>query len=1005
MAQLTLSLLGPFQVTVADRAVTGFAYDKVRALLAYLVTEVERPHRREALAELLWPDQPRATARHSLSQALTKLRQAIGDHSAEPRYLLIGRDTVQFNPASDYEADCGAFNTLFEACMSHAHRRRETCLHCARRLEQAVALYRGAFLSQLTIADSAAFEEWALLKREQLQQRALEALSWLGDHHEQRSLYGEVCRFAQWQIALDPWLEDAHRRLMRSLALNGQRAAALRQYEQCRRVLGDELGIEPDEATTALYELIRTGVLGDQATPGQAHVAAATPSVPRHNLPAQTTPFVGREPELAQLASLLANPECRLITLVGSGGIGKTRLSQQVARAQADAFVHGVCWVSLAPLRSVQQLAGAIADALQIKLFERGDVFEQLSDYLRDKHLLLVLDNFEHLLEGAPIVAALISAAPEVAIMTTSRERLSLHGEWVFEVEGLRVPEPDATDALDEYSAVQLFLQSARRAYAQTRPDTENRRCVARICRQTSGIPLAIELAAAWVVVLSCHEIARELARNLDFLATSLRDVPARHRSMRAVFDHSWSLLTERERSVFRQLSVFHGGFDRNAAEQITGASLSILATLVAKSLLRHSLTGRYELHELLRQYGANKLAEQPGEEQQTRDRHAAYFAAFLARRGPRLRGADQRATLRELVEEMENIRVLWYRAAEHNDLMLLDQAIDCLWLFFATRGNQHEAEALFDDVATMLERSAYPTAAQQAQRDLLLAKLYLGSGTAQYRSGKYERARSSLEGSIALLRRLDTPNELAFALHHLAAAAYLQGSYREQQLLLQESLALSQRSGDHWLTGYSLNDLGRCMQLLGDEREARRLCHASLTIFRAIGDLRGASYALNNLGVVAASGAQYAEAERLHQESLAICRANDDRWGEAVSLTQLGIVAQRAGRRHEARARLLDALRTGHEIRALPVVLDALVEFVLLLSIEGEVEQARKLLLPILHHPAHTTESLAKAERMLAALVATADPTGARSESPSLDLIVAELLNSATVEAETSHE
>jgi predicted ATPase/DNA-binding SARP family transcriptional activator len=1008
MARLTISLLGPFHVTLGSYAVTQFAYDKVRALLAYLVVEADRPHQREVLAELLWPDQPAATARHSLSQALTKLRQAIGDRGATPPYLLTSRDTVRFNGASEHTTDIAAFIALIDACTQHPHQQRETCTPCIQRLEQAVELYCGEFLAQFTLSDSAAFEEWLLLRREWLQQRALDALAWLTDAYEQHEAYERASQYARRQIALDPWREDAYRQLMRISASSGQRPAALRQYEQVRRVLLDELGVEPDVATTALYERIRAGEYGSKAAqaqggkdgderadaPARWRQAPASPVV-RHNLPPATTPFVGRDQELAEIAALLNNPDCRLITVVGPGGIGKTRLSQQVARARIDAFAHGVWFVPLAPLRAVDQLVTTIADALQLPLFGHGNPLDDLRHYLHDKQMLLVLDNVEHLLDGVSILADLLESAPDIKLLVTSRERLNLQSEWVYAVEGLGVPEVDVSFPIEKYSAVQLFVQSARRVSSQFELHADELRCIGHICRLVDGMPLAIELAAAWVVVLPCREIAQEIARNLDFLATSLRDLPERHRSVRAVFDHSWNLLTERDRGVFRKLSVFRGGFNRGAAEQVADGSVSVLAVLVAKSLLHRTPAGRYEIHELLRQYGETKLREQPDQDRQTRDRHAAAYMQFLVQRESRLRGRDQQVALQEIAEDMDNIRAAWSWTVECCDLNSIAQSIDSLWYYFASRGNARDAQLLYDEAASRLERMNDLTRAGADERDRLLGKLYTGLATWHYRLGDFTHARWLLEHNMGLLRRLDAQRELGFALHHLAATVHLQGAYRDEQQLLQESIALSEAAGDHWLTGYSLNDLGLCTHILGHADQARSLCQESLTIFEALDDLRGIAFALDNLGVIAAIQDDYAEAERMHHASLTLRRANDDRWGIASSLTHLGAVAQVAGRHHEAYAYLLDALRTADEIRAFPLVTNALIELANVLVSQGELEHAHILVRAALRHPALMPEARHKGEQLLAGLGLSEQPAPL-----SFDGIIADLLATTPIAA-----
>ncbi|MDQ4075572.1 MAG: AAA family ATPase, partial [Chloroflexota bacterium] len=395
MAHLSLSFLGPLQVTLDGNEVTDFQYDKVRALLAYLATEADCPHRRDALLGLLWPELSEQAARTNLRQALAALRGAIGDRSAAPPFLLISRESIQFNLASDHWLDVTAFTTLLDTCERHTHRRAESCRSCAVRLQQAIELYQGDFLAQFFLPDNEVFEEWALLKREWLHRRQVEALSRLIGYHERRGAYEEACEYARRQLELDPWHEEAHRQLMRLLVLSGKRSAALSQYERCRRLLTEELGVEPAEETTALHERIQDDEL---AALTEVNLLAL-PAEHRHNLPPQLTPFIGREEELAEISERLESGDCRLVTLVGPGGIGKTRLALQAATEQLEAFADGVYFVPLAALGSPELLIPTIATALKCPLFGQAEPRVQLLDHLRTKEILLVLDNFEHLLE------------------------------------------------------------------------------------------------------------------------------------------------------------------------------------------------------------------------------------------------------------------------------------------------------------------------------------------------------------------------------------------------------------------------------------------------------------------------------------------------------------------------------------------------------------------------------------------------------------------------------
>jgi len=649
MARLSLSLLGPPRITLDEVPVTAFESDKVRALLMYLALEADRPHRREALAEVLWLDQPARTARHRLSQALFNLRQAVADHTADPPFLLITHESLQFNCASDHWLDTAAFERLLATSDSHPHRRRATCARCVQRLAEAVDLYRGDLLTQFSLADSVAFDEWLLLQRERLRQMALGALGDLINYHERRSEHEAARRFALRQLELDSWCEATYRRLMRLLARTGQRNAALALYERCRQVLSDELGVDPEDETTALYATIRDQT---EASPRSAPGSIAS----AHSLPAQTTPFIGRERELATIARLLADPTCRLITIVGPGGIGKTRLAVQAATEHLESFADGVHFVPLAALAAPDLLASTIANGLKLPLHGGGDPQDQLLDHLRTRELLLVLDNVEHLLTGAPLITDILRHARNVTLLVTSRERLHLQSEWLLEVGGLALPELESRAEAERSSAVELFVQSARRVRPDFAPSIANEQDIVRVCRLTEGMPLAIELAAAWTRVLTCAQIAEEIEHSLTFLRTSLRDVPERHRSLGAVFEHSWNLLSLDEQRVLRQLTVFQGGCERDAAEHVAGASLALLAALIDKSLLRASSDGRYDLHESIRQYARERL-QQAGELEATHRRHLDFFLQFAETAELQIKRPEQQIAIDRLVRDHDNLR------------------------------------------------------------------------------------------------------------------------------------------------------------------------------------------------------------------------------------------------------------------------------------------------------------------------------------------------------------
>ena len=522
--QLSIQLLGPLQIKLAGQALTAFEYDKVRALICYLVVESDRPHRREALAGLLWPDHAERAARGSLRQALATLRQAIGEAQAEPPLLLTSRSTVQINPAAPFDLDVAEFRGLLAACAGHRHRRMEVCRPCIQRLERAVQLYRGEFLQQFYLPDSDEFDNWTLVCRADLHRRALSALHLLSEHSARRGDWPAAYRYAARQLALEPWREEACRQAMRALACDGQRSAALSLFQTCTQALRDEIGVPPAAETVALYEQIEAG---------QSPCAPAG-GPGRYNPPAETTRFVGRLGELAELAELLADPDCRLVTIGGPGGVGKTRLARALLRDIAPLYDDGAAFVPLAAVERTEGIVPAIAAALGLETRPDEPEEEQLLAYLRPREMLLVLDNFEHLMDGRQLVAELLAQARRLELVATSRHRLGLRAEWVFDLAGLDYPLEDDLERAPDYPAVQLFARRARQVQRQFTLDGGQLPAVMRICRLTEGLPLAVELAAATIRRHAPEQIAERLAAGLAALSVDFADVPERQRSVEA---------------------------------------------------------------------------------------------------------------------------------------------------------------------------------------------------------------------------------------------------------------------------------------------------------------------------------------------------------------------------------------------------------------------------------------------------------------------------------------
>ncbi|MEZ4707709.1 MAG: tetratricopeptide repeat protein [Caldilineaceae bacterium] len=883
---------------------------KSMALLAYLAV-TQHPSAREALAALLWPDYEPKQAFTYLRQALWTLNKALGKE-----WINADQGSVAFNFAADVTVDVNEFRQQI--------RRAETSATAAERLahwRQAVDLYKGDFLAGFGQEDSPEFEQWQLLEAQALRHLQSAALANIVEHLTAQHDFSQAIEYGRRWLILDPLDEAAHSQLMRLYSWSGQRGPALRQYQEYSQIVRAELDAPPTAAVTQLYEAIVQEKLPPapplQAAPSPTAVAGAAfpqpaavaspsvvgaPALPAahagpvasYGLPKAITPFIGREMELVQIGSRLRDPECRLLTLVGPGGIGKTRLAVAAAEAQSEQFRNGVVFVPLADVAAPAQLATTIANALQFTLYRREEEpQQQLLTYLADKELLLVMDNFEHLLAGASLVTDILSRAPQVKVLATSRARLNVQGEWLLDVPGLGFPRAAQLGQMDthvvtDYSAAELFVRSAQRVDPHFALEAHNQAAIFQICRLVEGMPLALELAAAWLRLISCAEIVEELQRSLEILSASQRDLPARHRSMAALFDYSWALLSENERAVMRRLSVFRGGFQRGATQAVAAATLPLLLTLVDKSLLRRDEPGRFSMHELLRQFAAEKLASYPDDEAAVNHDHARHFIGFLQAQSAQLHGKQQKQVLGQILADIDNLRAAWRYAVQQGQYGEIETGLDTLATVYELCGWFHEGEAVFSETLARCQAAAWePT---QRVEGKLMARL----GFFSHRLGKYDRAKALLQHSHALLLAANAHRDTIFVLNNLAEIVRIEGNYAESQRYLDESVALCRQHGVRLLLSRALNLLGILHGVRGEYDAAQQVFNESLAIAQADEDQLGIAKVYNNLGILAYLAEDYSAARNYYQGSLTINQELGHQYDAALALTNLALVAQK---------------------------------------------------------------------------------------------------------------
>ncbi|MGE5221374.1 MAG: tetratricopeptide repeat protein, partial [Omnitrophica WOR_2 bacterium] len=679
-------------------------------------------------------------------------------------------------------------------------------------------------------------------------------------------------------------------------------------------------------AERSIFVKVARGELSPDRLPPISKILAGlrdspVPPAPRIHLPVLPTPLIGRQREVEELSRLLLDPQCRLLTLVGPGGIGKTRLAIETAEHVQDAFSDGIYFVPLVSVNTTRFLMPVIADAVgfTIQSSSRSDPKIQLFNYLKEKQALLLIDNLEHLLvePGIELLSELLASAPQVKLLATSRESLGLQAEWVFEVQGLPVPESQYTQESMPNTSVELFLQRARRAYVDFSPMPEEYPAIVRICQLVGGMPLAIELAAAWVRTLACNEIAQEIERGLDFLSVSARDLPTRHRSMRAVFDHSWKLLNQEEQEILNRLSVFRGGFRREAAETVVGAKLSVLSSLVLKSLVRRSVAGRYDLHELIQQFAANQIAERPDEQTATQARHGRYYLTFFAQADGRLRSSAQREALVELTSEMDNFRAAWDWAVSHGEFALIEQTLRMFWLLYDTRGWFQDGLDTLGRAIDALE-SAHEHSQPDRQDQVALGHLLTVRSWLTYRLGQYEQSQTMLERSLEILRPLNETRVLVESIHIFGQVMEVTGNYARALDLYSEGLEMAKAINDRWYSALchtNLYGLIANTDVITRPEDTHEQLQSAVTNWRIIGDPRLTAFGLRILSQSAFISGHYDESRLALEESAALNSTVGDRWGLGSAYRGLGLISQAQGKHPQAITMFRKSLDTFTEL------------------------------------------------------------------------------------------
>ncbi|MBK9052839.1 MAG: tetratricopeptide repeat protein [Chloroflexi bacterium] len=914
MVNLEVKLLGGFAAAYLHTPLT-FRSDKVRGLLAYLLTRPNEAISRDALATLFFPDQVNRRGRKNLNLLLTRLRQSLApmqDEYPDSPILVTDYRTVQLNwDNADFWCDVTLSEMLGQECEDHAHEQLETCVDCHYRLRQIVDLYQGDFLAGFGLDDSPAFDEWRLWQQEYRVNEVLTALTLLADHALASGNGPEAEQLARRHLQLSPWPEHPHRQVMQALAQQGKIAAAILHYDLCQKILAEQIGASPSVETRACYQqLLRQATpQTDKPTPRPA-LPAASPHVSQTfvpPLPQPGTPFFGRTALLEELSQIVMNPAHRIVTLIGAGGMGKTRLAIALAHQLSSQFAHGASFVPLAPITQAdeQVMVQVIAAAMGYVFAEKHDPVTQLLNHLQTQHHLLVLDNFEHLLDSAAMVNRLLDAAPNLTILVTSRHPLGLPGEYAQTIKGLQLPRHDDDAAA---TSVQLFAERANRSGSAFTLDSTTLPYVTRICRFLHGWPLALELAATWINEIPLAEIESTLIQHFARLHTAYRDVADRQKSITAVLSWSYALLTPAAQRLLAQLSIFQGSWTEAAAQAITTAAPSLLHHLHQHTLIERQADGRFAMHELIRQFAQAHLSASDD----CTEAHATYYLDWLKAQQPLLCGPEPITILPLVGAELSNIRKAWHWAANKGCARGLGEATAALRRYYTITGlattavfdlgaaaEQIEAHATYQptrEAAACLtlagrlwaEQAVFHTRlgalddavaaadrawglGQRSQDQATLGQVLCVQGTVWTVRGRSQEALEALTRGTDLARQAGHRRLMVDCLRQLVRPLVQTNAY------LDEALQLAHQLNDSWLKNEVIQNAAGVAFYEGQLWQAYKYWQESFTYSRQFANPLTTARLENNMGDLARRFGDYAQAFTYQNAALQTFRAVGD--------------------------------------------------------------------------------------------------------------------------------
>lgn len=907
-----IELLGHLNVSLGDQIVARFRTQKTGRLLSYLAFSLKRTHPREELIELLWPETDLEAGRTSLRTALASLRRQLEPPGTPENSVLIAdRANIRLNSAV-VETD----TALFETLLAEAERSREP-EEKRHKLTQAIQLYRGPLLPGF-------YEDWVLRERDRLAQSYVGALQQLALLLEQIGDVPQAILMAQRAVAADPLLEEAHQHLIRLYAESGQSKSALQQYDTLKRLLHTEMGELPSPELRALAEQISQG-----AYRGKAVLSARSAALPptsletqerpilgrpsidppqetgfaaQPRLPMNLTPFFGREEDLRQLEEVLLSGEYRLVTLTGAGGSGKTRLTLEIARRLWGSLGQRVYFASLADVTDPRLIAEKILGAMGLTYPAEIDPLLQVERALAGAPSLLILDNFEQLEDGSDFVLGLLQQVPSLICLVTSRHRLGVGGEREFPLATLPVPAATGTpEELAKCASVRLLVDRAQAAKPDFQITRENTATIAAICERLEGIPLAIELAAAWAGMLTPAQILARLEHRFELLTSRRKDIPSRHRTLHTAIEWSYRLLTPELQRFLAQLSVFRGGWTLEAAESVCEEPLALLylQQLRERSLIlteeQHSGM-HFRILETIREYAETLVPEEQREGLMAR--HLRFFLALAEEANPQLHGPEQKSWMEKIEQAHPNIREALRRSHQTPSYFVEGLRLAShLHFFWFVRGYLAEGYRWITDLLDRVQTAEFlKQGMEPAEYDRLCTDALIGAGELAYAQGDFLASQSLTQQCLEIWQRRNFRNGIAYCLCYLGLVKEALGEITQAEPFFQQSLTRWRELQDKGGSAHSLKCLAINSLLRGDTLSAQTLLEEGLALYREIGNRRGTAMVLHSLGNVAMAEEKDTQAQEIYLESLAISRELGDRQGMSHTLYDLGEIARRRG-------------------------------------------------------------------------------------------------------------